>query len=852
MVGVRLQVLGVVLLGMLVSGGAGLLMHRVERDGAAQALDRRTAAAQDAVASAAQRYVDSLRLVAGALEALPALDAASFTTATQPLGQLWLPGAVSVDYVVPVPDAGVADAQAAWRTRGLPGLILTAAPGTGEHYFAVISRGLATAATGPPSVPGPGPGSGRDLAAVPQAAAAVERTRTTGLPAASEPYVQLRDAASAADPQPQTVALVQRVVERGTGALRGYLQLTVRVQDLFGDTMRQPARELLDVSLAAFAGTELRTIAAIHHGDPRGAGLRRNVDVRVADRQWQLRVAADGRALAGAGGHLDEGMFFGGAALTLVTALLVYTLATSRRRAEERVREATADLRIAGANARAQAALLGAVMDTIADGVAVIDGRDRAVWLNPTARAILGPDAAERPVSEWPELLDMREADGVTPYRSRHGGSGPETQVECLMAGRRVEVRLRALTRDGEPPGAVAVLRDITERHAADEQLRSSEELLQLLLDGARDYAIYMLDPEGCVVSWSGNAKRIKGYRSEEIIGESYARFFTPEDRAGGLPGRILRQAAEAGPVEIDGPRVRKDGTRFWAHGLLTAVRHPDGSVRGFVKVSQDVTARKKAELVIERLNADLERRVAERTADLREANAELESFSYSVSHDLRAPLRAVDGFAKMLALDYGDALDDRGRRYVGRIRAGAQQMGELIDGLLAFSRLQRQEMASRRVEFDQLVAEVWEELAVELGDRRIELLVGELPDALGDPRLVRHVVANLLGNAVKYTRDATPARIEVGHRVTAGGEATYFVRDNGAGFDMRYADKLFKVFQRLHRAEEYEGTGIGLALAHRIVHRHGGQIWADATPGEGATFLFTLPAYVPELEAVR
>ncbi|MGI5247263.1 PAS domain S-box protein [Dactylosporangium sp. CA-139066] len=851
MVGVRLQVLGVVLLGLLVSGGAGLLMHRVERDGVAQALDRRTAAAQDAVASAAQRYVDALQLAAGALEALPNLDANAFTTVTQPLGELWLPGATSVDYVVPVADADVGPAQAAWRGRGVAGLALAATPGIADHLFVVVGRDLAGS-------PAPGPGPGRDLAAVPQAESAVVRAGKTGLPAASEPYVQLRDADGPADAQPQTVALVQRVVEPGTGALRGYLQLTVRVPDFFADTMLQPARELLDISLVADAGSERRTIAAIHRRDATGPALRRSVEVQVADRQWRLWVATDGRALAGAAGYLAESMFSGGAALTLVTALLVYTLATSRRRAEDRVEAATAEVRAAGAHAHHQAALLTAVMDTIADGVAVIDGEGRAAWLNPTARAILGPEAAERPTSEWAELLDMREADGVTPYRTRFGGeAGTETYLDCLMGGRRVEVRLRTLMQEGEPPGAVAVLRDITDRHAAEEQLRASEELLQLLLDGARDYAIYMLDPDGRIVSWSVNAERLKGYRSEEIIGDSYERFFTAEDRAAGRPQRILAEAAERGRVEIDRPQVRRDGTRFWAHGLLTAVHHRDGSVRGFVKVSQDVTARKQAEQVIERLNADLERRVAERTADLREANDELESFSYSVSHDLRAPLRAVDGFAKMLALDYDAALDEPGRRYVARIRAGAQHMGELIDGLLAFSRLQRQEMASRRVRLDELVAEVWQELAIERGDRAVELVVGELPDALGDPRLVRHVIANLLGNAVKYTRDAEPGRIEVGHKVTAGGEATYFVRDNGTGFDMRYADKLFKVFQRLHRAEDYEGTGIGLALAHRIVHRHGGQIWADAAPGAGATFYFTLPeftrpAVAPALEVVR
>lgn len=831
--GVRLQVLGVVLLGLLVSGGAGLLMHRVELDNAGQAVDRRVAAAQESVASTAQRYVDAVQLTAGGLEALPEIDAASFATATDPLGRLWLPGATSIDFVVAVPDPSVAAAQADWRVRGATGLTLRPAAGAARHYFTVLQRSLEDGA-----VDG---GVGQDLAAAPKATAALERAQRIGLPAISDPYVLLRDTGLPPQRQQQSVVLMQRVLARDTGELRGFVEMAVRMQDFFTDTMLQPSRELQHVTLSAVEDNAWRPVARIER---RGAGpddLRRTVLVQVADQQWQLAAGTDGTALIGADGYLDEGMLFGGLALTLVTALLVYTLATSRRRAEDRVDRATTDL-------RRQATLLSAVMSTIGDGVVVFDADGAAVWVNPTARELLGPDVDRHPPALWPQLLEVYEADGTTPLPFHDlVGRHQESQTELVVGGRRLDVRLRNLARhDGPdgPDGAVAVLRDITGLRDADEKLRASEELLQLLLDGARDYAIYMLDRQGLIVSWSANAEQLKGYRAEEVIGHSYAMFFPTEDAADGLPQRILAEAAERGRVEIDGARVRRDGTRFWAHGLLTAVRNADGSVRGFVKVSQDVSARKAAELAVEQLNAELELRVAERTADLREANAELESFSYSVSHDLRAPLRAVDGFAKMLALDHGDALDEQGRRYLSRIRAGAQRMGDLIDGLLAFSRLQRQEMASQRVRVDQLVADVWDELSVERGTRDIVLTVGDLPDAQGDPRLIRHVVANLVGNAVKYTRDVVPARVDVGHKVTAGGETTYYVKDNGTGFDMRYADKLFKVFQRLHRAEDYEGTGIGLALTHRIVQRHGGQIWADAAPGEGATFYFTLPAF--------
>ncbi|MGE5468370.1 MAG: MASE3 domain-containing protein [Ignavibacteria bacterium] len=245
------------------------------------------------------------------------------------------------------------------------------------------------------------------------------------------------------------------------------------------------------------------------------------------------------------------------------------------------------------------------------------------------------------------------------------------------------------------------------------------------------------------------------------------------------------------------------------------------------------------AEAQIREFNRDLEHRVVERTAQLEAANKELEAFSYSISHDLRAPLRAIDGFSQILSEDYADRLDADGQHHLSTIRAGAQRLGELIDDILTFSRTSRQELAFAPVDMNRLVREAFDEVRPE--GREIVLQAAELPPAKGDPTLIRQVLVNLLSNAVKFTAGRSPAVIEVSGTVE-GPEAVYCVKDNGAGFDMRYADKLFGVFQRLHRASDYEGTGIGLAIVKRIVVRHGGRVWANAEPGAGARFYFTLP----------
>ena len=244
-------------------------------------------------------------------------------------------------------------------------------------------------------------------------------------------------------------------------------------------------------------------------------------------------------------------------------------------------------------------------------------------------------------------------------------------------------------------------------------------------------------------------------------------------------------------------------------------------------------------------------RQVRQQSVELAAVNKELEAFSYSVSHDLRAPLRAVDGFARLLEEGQAERLDAEGRRLLGVVRANARRMGELIEDLLAFSRLGRLPLRTRSVQLDDLVQQTIAELGAHGDGRRIDFAVGTLGGAEVDPSLLKQVLVNLLGNAVKFTRDRDPAVIEVGARdgSEAGAARVYYVRDNGAGFDMRHADKLFGVFQRLHRAEEFEGTGVGLAIAQRVITRHGGRIWAEARLGEGATFYFTLAADEPASE---
>jgi signal transduction histidine kinase len=300
--------------------------------------------------------------------------------------------------------------------------------------------------------------------------------------------------------------------------------------------------------------------------------------------------------------------------------------------------------------------------------------------------------------------------------------------------------------------------------------------------------------------------------------------------------------SAEASSLDIWRLAVINRAMSMIMLATLAGVMIPLRRIRAALSASRERYQQLESESTeeVRRLNAELEERVRQRTEQVEAINKELEAFTYSVSHDLRAPLRGMSGFARVLEEDYGDRLDDDGRRYLEIIKSNAAQMGRLIDDLLSLSRLGRQPMKATTIALDELAKEAFREASADDKHRSIELAVDAVPTCRGDAALLRQVLINLLSNAVKFTRRASPARIQVGS-ASQNGEVVYFVRDNGAGFDMRYANKLFGVFQRLHGPEEFAGTGVGLAIVKRIVERHGGRIWAEGQPGKGATFYFTV-----------
>ncbi|MEO7299413.1 MAG: PAS domain S-box protein [Verrucomicrobiota bacterium] len=495
------------------------------------------------------------------------------------------------------------------------------------------------------------------------------------------------------------------------------------------------------------------------------------------------------------------------------------------------------DLALTESEARARAVLNSAI-----SGVVVMDASGKITDWNIQAERLFGwtrHEAIGRNLAETIIPLRYREAHQRGLDRFFKTGEGP-------ALGRLLD--LNALRRDGtEFPVELSIspiktgtvttfcgfLTDVTQRKEAAEALS----LLAAIVESSDD-AIVGKNLQGIIVSWNAGAERMFGYTAPESVGRE-STFVIPSDRWE-VEAAILKEVQRGYIQHFETVRLHKDGSKLHVSLTMSPIKNAEGRIIGASASSRDISPRIKAEEEIRNLNTELEERVIQRTAELAHTNKELEAFTYSVSHDLRAPLRHIDAFAQMLEEELKSETSAEGHRYLQRIRHGVQTMGRLVDDLLNLSRVGRMEIVQQTVPLNDIVTNVLQELQPEYEGRNLEWIIGELPAAECDPGLILQVFINLISNSVKYTRPIAKAVIEIGAKTDAD-DTIIFVRDNGVGFNMKFADKLFGAFQRLHRAEEFEGTGVGLATVQRIIHLHMGRIWVEAELGKGATFYFTL-----------
>jgi PAS domain S-box-containing protein len=477
-----------------------------------------------------------------------------------------------------------------------------------------------------------------------------------------------------------------------------------------------------------------------------------------------------------------------------------------------------------------QAGMIGVVVGTL-------DGR--ILEINDTAASIVGfaRDEILTPGFNWSALTppEFREVDRFAISELQNARSAPLREKQYIRKdGSRVTVMLGSALLDDTSGSAISFMLDVTERAEREaaalraSEAKAIEQRLRLaaIVDSSAD-AIIGKTLDGVITSWNAGARDLFGYDAGETIGKSVTMLIPPGHER--EEDELLAHLRRGEVTRLETVRLRKDGRNIHVAVTSSPTFDAAGKVAGASKVARDITERHAAELALA---------AAKEAAEA--ASRELEAFSYSVAHDLRAPLRGIDAFARFLADDYTDKLDAEGRDHIDEIRSNARRMSELIDALLSLSRVTRSEIRRERTDLGSIARAVEKELAAAQPERRVEVIVTRPLFADVDPRLARALITNLVGNAWKFTGNVANPRIEVG---CAGDPEMFFVRDNGAGFDMAFAKNLFAPFQRMHTVHEFPGTGIGLATVQRIVHRHGGRIWAEAVVGAGAAFFFTLPA---------
>lgn len=465
-------------------------------------------------------------------------------------------------------------------------------------------------------------------------------------------------------------------------------------------------------------------------------------------------------------------------------------------------------------------------------------------WASPASRRILGID---------PEAAVGRDAfDFIKPDDHAAVRSALSTLMETGQA--RLQYRIRrtdwvhlwvesvwSLSRDaaGNPSEIHCSTRDVSERREAERRIQELAVFNQTLLDTS-GALIVVLDLAGTVVRFNRACQELTGWSESEVAGKPFFEIFIPAEHRDEVREVFRNLAAKNFPSRHENEWVTRSGQRRWVAWANSVVLGESGEIQYVVGTGLDRTEQRLAENEIVQLNESLERRVAERTSELQSAVGEMESFSYSISHDLRSPLRAIDGFSKALIEDAGEGLPADLRSYLDRIRRASQHMGHLIDDLLQLSRSSRAEIVHQDIDLSSLALQILEDLASQSEPRRSRLSVEPGISIVGDGVLVRSVLENLLGNAWKYSSFKPETVIELTSEVEDG-RRWIVIQDNGVGLDMDHADKLFGTFQRLHPAGQFEGTGIGLATVRKIVERHGGRVSGSGVPGEGAVFRFTL-----------